>query len=166
MRDSEPTAARTADDAWWRQDLLGGALAAALGAAVLLYVQGFPELPDGQPGPALFPGIIGALLVVFGLTLVVRALRARRAAAPEDAAATGTGARLRALAVLGLVVAYLLLAETLGFVLTMGPLLFLLMWLLGARVWVAAAATAVTTGVIVLIFREILFVPLPTGLLG
>jgi putative tricarboxylic transport membrane protein len=150
----------------WRHDLVAGLLATALGAAVVLHVRTFPELPDGQPGPALFPGIVGGLLVLFGLALVVRSARGRgRPAADPDAGVT-TGGRLRALAVLGLVVGYLLLAETLGFTVTMGVLLFLLMWLLGARPWVAALAAAATVGFVLLVFGELLFVPLPSGPLG
>jgi putative tricarboxylic transport membrane protein len=146
--------------------LVGGLLAAALGAAVVLHVRTFPELPDGQPGPALFPGIVGSLLVLFGLVLVVRGVLARgRPAADPDAGITRQG-RLRALAVLGLVVGYLLLAETLGFAPTMGVLLFLLMWFLGARPLVAVFAAAATTGFILLVFGELLLVPLPSGFLG
>ena len=149
----------------WRHDLVAGLLASALGAAVVLHVRTFPQLPDGQPGPALFPGMVGALLVLFGLVLVVRAVRARgRPAADPDAGVTAQG-RLRALAVLGLVVAYLVLAETLGFAVTMGALLFLLMWLLGVRPLVAAVAAAATVGFILLVFGELLLVPLPLGLL-
>jgi putative tricarboxylic transport membrane protein len=149
-----------------RHDLVAGLLAAALGAAVVLHVRTFPELPDGQPGPALFPGIVGGLLVLFGLVLVVRALRDRgRPAGGPDAGVTAQG-RLRALAVLGLVVGYLLLAETLGFALTMGVLLFLLMWLLGARPVVAAVAAAATVGFVLLVFGELLLVPLPAGPFG
>jgi putative tricarboxylic transport membrane protein len=150
----------------WRHDLVGGLLAAVLGAAVVLHVRTFPELPAGQPGPALFPGIVGSLLVLFGLVLVVRAVLARgEPAADPDEGITAQG-RLRALAVLGLVVGYLLLAETLGFPVTMGVLLFLLMWLLGARPLVAALAAAATTGFIFLVFEELLLVPLPQGPLG
>jgi putative tricarboxylic transport membrane protein len=150
----------------WRHDLVGGLLAAALGAAVVLHVRTFPELPDGQPGPALFPGIVGSLLVLFGLVLVVRAVLGRgEPAADPDAGITAQG-RLRALAVLGLVVCYLLLAETLGFIVTMGVLLFLLMWLLGARPLVAVLAAAATTGFVFLVFEELLLVPLPEGPFG
>jgi putative tricarboxylic transport membrane protein len=151
----------------WRHDLVGGLLAAALGAAVVLHVRTFPELPDGQPGPALFPGIVGSLLVIFGLVLVVRGVlaRGRGGARAPDAGITRQG-RLRALAVLGLVVGYLLLAETLGFALTMGVLLFLLMWFLGVRPLVAVLAAAATTGFVLLVFGELLLVPLPSGFLG
>jgi putative tricarboxylic transport membrane protein len=149
-----------------RHDLVGGLLAAVLGAAVVLHVRSFPELPDGQPGPALFPGIVGGLLVVFGLVLVVRAVRARGEPNGDPGAAVPAQGWLRALAVIGLVVGYMLLAETLGFLVTMGVLLFLLMWTLGARPLVAVLAAAVTTGFIFAVFEELLLVPLPEGLLG
>jgi putative tricarboxylic transport membrane protein len=161
-----------------RGDLAAGVLAAALGAAVLLYVRGFPELPDGSPGPALFPGIIGGLLVLFGLVLVARSLRAGHRATADVPPAGGeadgdepvppstTTGRLNALFVLGSVVAYLLLVDLLGFAITMGVILFALMWRLGAKPLVALAAAVVTTGLIVLIFQRLLLVPLPTGPLG
>jgi putative tricarboxylic transport membrane protein len=162
---AEPAAGPAPTAVPWRQDLVAALLAAALGAAVVLHVRTFPELPDGQPGPALFPGIVGALLLVFGLVLVVRAVLARGRPVASGVPVTRQGA-VRALAVVGLVVAYLLLAEVLGFLLTTAVLLFLLMWLLGAKPLVAALAAAVTTGILVLLFQELLFVPLPTGLLG
>lgn len=146
----------------WRHDLAAGLLAAGLGAAVVLHVRTFPQLPDGQPGPALFPGIIGALLVVFGLTLAVRAVltRGRSAIGPTPPARLDL---VRALAVVGLVIGYLLLAEVLGFAATMGVLLVLLMWLLGARLLIAVVAATATTGVVLLLFQQVLLVPLPTG---
>lgn len=164
----EPVAAEAATGPAvpWLHDLVAGLLVAALGAAVVLHVRTFPELPDGQPGPALFPGLVSGLLVVFGLALVVRAVRARGAAVAAPDVVVVPHGRVRALAVLGLVLAYVLLAETLGFAATMGVLLFLLMWLLGTRPLVAALTAAATTGVIVLLFQEVLLVPLPTGLWG
>lgn len=152
-----------------RADIVSGALVVLLGAAVVLHVRGFPELPGGQPGPALFPGIVGALLVMFGLVLTVRAIVGRGHppdADPAGGPASTPRARWNALAVLGLIASYILLAETLGFALTMAPLLFLLMWLLGTRPWIAAAAAAVTTALILLLFQQLLLVPLPTGLFG
>jgi putative tricarboxylic transport membrane protein len=162
MRDTAPDASPDG-----RHDLVAGLLTAALGVAVVLYVRTFPELPDGQPGPALFPGIIGGLLVLFGLVLAVRAVRAiRRGERPGVGAPAAMQGRLRALGVVGFVVGYLLLAETLGFLVTMAVLLFLLMWLLGSRPLVAACAAAVTTGFVFLVFGELLLVPLPSGPLG
>nr|WP_222622408.1 tripartite tricarboxylate transporter TctB family protein [Ramlibacter albus] len=49
----------------------------ALGAAVLLGVQGFPKIPGQPVGPALFPGLIAVGLCVTGLVLVVQGWRGR-----------------------------------------------------------------------------------------
>ncbi|MGH3329495.1 MAG: hypothetical protein ACRDPT_17175, partial [Streptomycetales bacterium] len=67
-------------------DLPAGLLTAGFGAAVVSAVRGFPQLPGGQPGPALFPGIIGGLMIVFGLALTAQALTARRRAGLPEAA--------------------------------------------------------------------------------
>lgn len=195
-----------------RNDLIAGVLVVTFGAAVLLYVRGFPELAGGRPGPALFPGILGALMVLFGLTLTVQATRrppanADRAADPATGADTSTPAegaptegepveggsraataqaeeemagqseeragglpRRRAsanvAAVLGAVVAYLLLAGLLGFLLTMALVLTLLMLWLRVRPVVALSAAVATSVLIYLLFDAFLLVPLPAGPFG
>lgn len=196
-----------------RNDLIAGALVVAFGAAVLLYVRGFPELAGGRPGPALFPGILGVLMVLFGLTLTVQATRrppadADRAADPGTGADTSTPAegvpvegrpaeggpraataqteeeragqseeeRAGALpwrrasanvaAVLGAVVAYLVLAGLLGSLLTMALVLALLMLWLRVRPVVALSAAVATSVLIYLLFDAFLLVPLPAGPLG
>lgn len=206
-----------------RNDLIAGVLVVAFGVAVLLYVRGFPELPDGQPGPALFPGILASLMVLFGLTLVVQTTRGAaptaddgRQAAPdgdvtaEDATPAGDGlptdgdragervtagqhagpqhtsgqhtsgqeptrgavtitprrAVGNAAAVLGAVVAYLLVVDHLGFLLTMAAVLTLLMLRLGVRPPLAAGAAVATSVLIFLLFDSFLLVQLPTGPLG
>lgn len=177
-------------------DLVGGLLSAALGAAVLTHVRGFPQLPGGQPGPALFPGIVGTLLVLFGVVLAARALRrvwlARRTlpvaarggpdgdvvpdgdAGPDEDAGPAPGGRAgsrfppaaSAVAVLAAIGVYLLVAGVLGFIPTMAALLWLLMIVLGARVLPALGAAILATLVVYYLFRVVLLVPLPQGSLG
>ena len=157
-------------------DLVAGVLTAGLGLSVLLYVRRFPELSGGQPGPALFPGIIGALMVLFGLVLAVRAVLALRAPARHAAAAAETdeavpqpgrrSAVLRAVAVLAAVGFYLLVADHLGFIPTMAALLWLLMVVLGASVLRGLGAAVLATVVVYYLFRVVLLVPLPLGPLG
>jgi putative tricarboxylic transport membrane protein len=147
-------------------DVVAGFLSVALGVAVLGYVRTFPEMPGGQPGPALFPGIIGALFVLFGAVLAARALLTRRAAGAREVRVGSPRSRMNAAMVLTAIVLYIPLVETLGFLVTMASLLFVLTWRLGAKPWVAAFAAAATAGVILLLFQRLLLVPLPTGLLG
>ena len=158
-----------------RGDLVAGCLAVVFGISVLLYVRGFPSLPGGLPGPALFPGIIAGLFVVFGSTLVVRWARRRRTGVPteveqdacEQAPPPPTRrTSLNAAAVLASVVFYLAVVEVLGFTVTMTVLLLALMLLLGVRALVAVPAAVVTTLLMVLLFQYMLLVPLPTGFLG
>lgn len=168
-------------------DLVSGGLAVVFGAAVVLYVRGFPRLSDGAPGPALFPGILGGLFVLFGSVLVVRWFRARhvttrtapsaeRPGSPTVVADAGSGGQHSAVSagtawvnagsVVGAVVLYLLLAEVIGFALAMGLLLFGLSWRLGARPWAAAISAVVTTSVLYVMFERVLLVPLPAGFAG
>lgn len=174
-------------------DLISGLCAAGFGIALLLHVRGFPQMPDGAPGPALFPGILGALFILFGSILVVRWYRHRAVPSTEAAAGEidrpGSGlvdvvrtdepgdalggpsiavstAWVNALSVVGTVVAYVLLAGVLGFALTMSLLLFLLTWRLGTPLLVALITSGVTTGLLYVLFERVLFVPLPTGIFG
>ncbi|MQA85063.1 MAG: hypothetical protein GEV03_10680 [Streptosporangiales bacterium] len=169
-------------------DLVAGLLATGLGLAVVLYVRRFPELPGGQPGPALFPGIVGGLLIVFGVVLAVRAIAARprpvEPAADSDESSThpdlaGEGPIHRpprrrrryvpvakAAAVLAAVGVYLLAAGVLGFIPTMAALLWLLMLALGARPLPALGAAVLATLLIYYLFGMVLLVPLPLGPLG
>ena len=57
-------------------DALAGAALAALGAAVLWHVQGFPPMPGQKFGPAWFPGLVAGGLIVCGALLVAARLRA------------------------------------------------------------------------------------------
>lgn len=169
-------------------DLVSGAVSVLFGVGVVVYVQGFPQLEDGSPGPALFPGIVGGLFVLFGLILVGRWIRHRvtgTATAAAQAAEPGTAAEpvggeetrtdvaispatawINAAAVVGTVVFYLLVVDLLGSTLTLGICIFALAWRLGARVWVALVSAVVTATLIYLIFERLLLVPLPDGFLG
>lgn len=156
----------------------------AFGLAVVLYVQTFPQLPDGTPGPGLFPAIIGALLVLFGLVLVVRYVRDHRrlgdeehvghAAEPPSASTEHYESLLHetvprrtawtnALSVIGSIAFYLVFANVLGFNVTMGVLLVGLMVRLGAGWRVAIPSAVAATAFLYFMFARILLVPLPHG---
>lgn len=153
------------DDALW------GALLALLGGAILWHVRGFPNIPGQNVGPALFPGVVAAALVVCGALLVVNALRSRR----RD----GGGAawiewpawlrsRPQALAFAVLVAAnvfYLLAVDRLGFIVTAFVCLAALMWSLRVRVAVALVVALAMTLAIHWAFYKLLRVPLPWGVL-
>jgi putative tricarboxylic transport membrane protein len=149
-------------------DALFGVLLFALGVAVLFHVQSFPRIPGQQVGPALFPGVVAAGLAVCGVVLVISGLRERRGGGPwfEVHAWIGSQRHVAAFFVVILgVVAYILLADKLGFLL-LAPVL-LLAWFvaLGVRFVPAVVTAVVVTFAIWFAFYKLLRVPLPWGLL-
>ncbi len=149
-------------------DWVIGALFVLAGAAVFVATLGFPRLEDGAPGPALFPRVLAVLMVGFGAALAVGALRARRRGAPPAAPPPALVARaglVNALLVFAAIVAFMVVAPGLGFLLTSAAILFALMWRLGTSPARAALASAGLTLFVYVIFGKLLRVPLPLGLL-
>lgn len=150
-------------------DTIWGVLLAALGAAVLLYVQGFPRIPGQNVGPAMFPGVLGAALLVSGLLLAVRGMRTRRQLAGawwQAPVWLRSPPQLLAFAVLvGVNLFYLLAVGRLGFVIVAFVYLLALMWVLQVRFAKAVPVALVMTLAIHYAFYKLLRVPLPWGVL-
>jgi hypothetical protein len=68
--------------------------------------------------------------------------------------------------VVGLVLAYILASETIGFLPISIAILLIFLLMMGARWWVAAVVALVATLLIQQTFAVLLRVPLPLGLLG
>ena len=134
-----------------------------LAVAVLICLEGFTNLKLGTlraPGPGFFPFWGGLLLGMLSLLLLVRSLKSRErfgsSAIPWAAL----------LVVLAALLSYLLLLETLGFVLVTFFFL-LLLFRFGITGWIHCCAWAVVaTTLTYALFRLWLKVQLPRGLLG
>jgi putative tricarboxylic transport membrane protein len=147
-------------------DAIFGVIFAVLGAVVLVHVQSFPTIPGQQYGPGLFPGSVAAGFLVCGILLIVSGLRHRS----ERWVAAGQWVRsprhvMASIAVVAGIVAYVLLAERIGF-LIIAPLL-LLLWLRAFSVrWKTAILIAVIVSLVIwYAFYKLLRVPLPWGVL-
>jgi len=144
-----------------------GAVLLLLGIAVLAHVPSFPPIPGQKVGPGLFPGLVAAGLVACSLILIVGGVRQRAAGAWFE---TGPWMRSPRHVVAFLVtllgpVAYILLADKVGF-LIVGPLLLLALFLAyGVRRNVAIVTAIVVTLVMHFAFYKLLRVPLPWGVL-
>ena len=148
-------------------DAIIGVILTVLGAVVLVHVQGFPKIPGQQYGPGLFPGSIAAGFVVCGLLLIVGGVRSR---AGDPWLAAGAWLRsprhVRALAmIVAGMVAYIALAELIGFLILAPILLFIWFLALGVRWTTALGGAVLTTFVIWYAFYKLLRVPLPWGVL-
>jgi putative tricarboxylic transport membrane protein len=149
-------------------DAVFGALLVVLGGAVLWHVQSFPKIPGQQVGPALFPGLISAGLVAAGALLCVSGVRARHTGEAWFTVADWMGSRGHFTAFAAILlggVAYVWLAEPIGFLLVAPVLLFVWMIVLGVKVPRAALIAAIGTLAIWYVFYKLLRVPLPWGVL-
>ena len=144
-------------------DALSGAGLAALGGVVLWHIQGFPAMPGQKFGPAWFPGAVALGLLVCGVLLVLRAERGAWIALPAWARRSRPLAGVAA--VIGGLLAYVFVADKLGFHLTGFALLALWCRVLGAGWRLSLAVSAIATLAIHLSFYKLLRIPLPWGVL-
>jgi putative tricarboxylic transport membrane protein len=144
-----------------RSDRWVGFGLAILALAVLWTAREFPQVPGQRLGAAFLPMIIGAGLLLCGLALIARSFRVgadggtTRSAVPEHFGSAGV--------VVGTVLAYIFLADRLGFLL-LAPLCLLAVFRSLRVPWRAALWWAIGgTLVVHLTFYKLLRVPLPWG---
>jgi putative tricarboxylic transport membrane protein len=134
------------------------------GLAIILQARTFQPTHGQAYGPDLFPTIIGAGFVLSGIVLIVSGWRARAAVGWVDFEGTSAGRLLDAALVLAYILAFILLAGRLGFVLTAGLGVWLLMVRFQGGKWLSSALIAVVVVLAVdWAFRTVLLVPLPQG---
>lgn len=148
-------------------DAVFGLLLIALGAAVLVAVQGYPKMPGQPVGPALFPGLVAAGLCVAGALLVARGWRLR-----GDQRWFEWGPWVRsprhvlALAVLLASIAlYIFAADALGFLPVAAIILAALFLVLRVPASQAIGIAVVAALLVHTAFYKLLKVPLPWGVL-
>jgi putative tricarboxylic transport membrane protein len=139
-----------------RIPLVCGGFLAVLGAVAVVEAL---HLRDGWTGARLMPALVGGTLMLLGLAHA----RAPVAAADWPDAA---GAR-RVLAVLALLVVYVVLLPSLGFLVATALFALPLVRALGAASWPRAGLTAAAmAGASHVVFKHWLGMPLPPGVLG
>ncbi len=147
-------------------DIMIGAMLLILGIAVTAYARTLPAVPGQQYGAAAFPTLIGVGFVYCALILLVQGLKARSVPLVSFTEWTRQPGALVAVGVTILcIVAYMLLARRVGFIPVSVAILVVLFRLLsvswGKTIFFAVAATLVTDYV----FRSLLLVPLPFGMM-
>ena len=146
-------------------DAIIGAVLIVLATALVLWSRSFPDIPGQQYGAAVFPTLIAAGLAGSGILLITSGIgKGGPVIAWADWAQERHGLR-NVFVTVAAILFYILVADTLGFVLTMTPILLLMLRLLGVGWPTSIALSIVVSLVIHYLFVNQLYVPLPWGLL-
>lgn len=151
----------------------------------LMHRPEFAPVSSGQIGPMFFPNVLLAMVGALGLAVVWREWRSPLVEGSRDVSSPAiskdafgqadnlparNGARLAAfinpVCVCAAVLIYVAIADQLGFVLTAGLLLFLLLWRFGNRVSLSLLISLVVTPLVYQLFAGLLRIPLPYGVFG
>jgi len=133
----------------------------------------FPAIPGQRYGAELFPQLVALGFGACAVTLLVQSLRRarRHPDAPREPLVGRTewtlkpGAIRAVFITIGVVVLYILFSERIGFLPAMAALLVVLFRVLQVPWPTTLVSTLVGTLVLDFVFRSLLLVPLPFGLL-
>jgi len=146
-------------------DAILGAVFLALSIAVLVHIQGFPNIPGQKIGPGAFPGLIAAILAFCSVALIWRGFQDKTPLVAVGAWLASPRHVRNFLVVIGALVFYIFAAELLGFLLCGALILIALFLTLRVRPALAVPLALVLPVFIHVIFYKVLRVPLPWGVL-
>lgn len=149
-------------------DAIIGAILIVAALAMMAYTLTFPAFPGQKYGPSLFPRLLGTGLVICGILLVIRGIRARRAGEALLTMAPWTREPWRAvsfLLMLSLIILYIFTSEQIGFLPVAFAMVTVLFLWFRVRVVVALPTAAIAVWVIHWFFASLMRVPLPRGIL-
>ena len=119
-----------------------------------------------SPGPGLMPFLVGVFLFLISLYALIRSFLTKRQAA-EASAKGDEEFHLRKIGlVLFFLLAYALLLEMIGYLVTTFLMLMLLFRTAGVRRWITALIISVVTSLVTYVFFTYLGLRFPAGILG
>lgn len=144
----------------FKPTLLAGVVVLVLGIMVVFESRSLVSgLGMGDPGPGLFPRLIGAGLTMGGAMEVFSSLRLRQT---ESGGLFSNRAEIRAWILLGILVCYVGLLGRFSYLILTAFFFLVLSRLLGATHWVKnILVSASFSGVFLLVFEQWLKIPLP-----
>jgi len=148
-------------------DAIFGAVFLLLGVVILFHIQAFPKIPGQPVGPALFPGVLSAALAICGVLLIVSGIRLRNEQPWYETAEWMRSGRhfIAFAAIVAGVAAYVLFANSVGFLIVAPILLFVWLSVLAVRPLPALVVAVLATLLIWYAFYKLLRVPLPWGIM-
>lgn len=149
-------------------NIIASLLCMALGGYVVITSMGYPKAEQygtGAPGPGLWPGVIGAGLVLAALYILIYALRT-----PEDVQGQinvwGEGPK-RVYVTMAILLVYCYLVSVVGFIPTTVVMLFIFIHWFAKYKWFVTLGISVATAILVyVIFKFALNVPIDFGMIA
>jgi hypothetical protein len=144
-------------------DVSLGILLMLAGGAIWLSAQQFSRLPNQAYGSETMPLALSAVAVILGVFMVGRSLVAggRWPSVSRAEWTLARGAVAGFVAVIGLILAYIVLADRLGFLPVAVAVIWSLMVVMRVRWWLAGVLSFVAALAIQQAFGRLLLVPLP-----
>ena len=142
------------------RDILAAILLLLLAAWIWYYSSQFPDLPEGYPGPKLFPRIIAVGLASIGIGIGLTQFLTRSAPEREAKVPTEGKSRMRLISGILLLAIFPVLSPLLGFIPTLLIVGVLIGFSLQVKWWKILLTVGITVLGIYLIFSELLSVPL------
>ena len=136
-------------------EIIFSLIVTVLGLLVFVTARGFPELPEGHPGPGLFPAFLGAGLFFCGIMLLVKSLKF------QISPASGfEGKWILVISILAAMFIFPFFYRVVGFFIAIAIAILLVGLLMRLKIVSAILTALITTGFIYVIFNQILHVPL------
>ncbi len=146
-----------------KRDVIPAFLWGAAGLAVMIVSYRMSLGTLHAPGPGMFPFILGLLLLVVSLPILVHSMAA---STKNNEPGIWSGIEKKNVVIIvASLIAYVLLLEKVGFLITAFLFLLVLFWVFDPRRWILAlGVSALTAAVTYCLFVLILQVELPPGL--
>lgn len=142
-----------------KADFIASIIMLFIGIYVLIEVSNFRKISSLDIGPAFFPKILGILLIIFALLISFKAIKKN-----NNEKINFVNKNL--IIVLLSIILYCVLFNVIGFVISSTIMLAFLMRIMGSDKWIKTIITSfVIVIVIYFIFKMLLNVPLPWGIL-
>lgn len=150
-----------------------GFICIAIAIAVLCITPTFPKGQAGVnlTGPAFFPEVLAIAYLVLGVIQILAGFKVQKQieeGTPSDTqeAQKKKGRVWPTVEFIALLIAFIVLFEPLGFIISTIAFLFLLMLLLGVKWWKSLLYAIIYTAVIYLLFGKLFTIGLPAGILS
>ena len=143
-----------------RSDLISTFLILILAVAIWLTANKFPNLPEGYPGPNLFPRVIAIGFIITAGFLLLNYFNKKPTATPVKMQETAQPNTLKLIAALFAISLFPILSPLLGFIPALCLSGIAMGFTFSIKWWKAIAVSVSTTLIVYILFSQLLGVPL------